>query len=347
MTRSQLQPGDIIGGIFEVIDLAGVGATSYVYHCRTWDRDGAESVAVKVLHGHLMDNRGARDRFLREARLMRGLSHPNIVRVYDILELESVIAYSMDLIDGPCLNEWADGKNERGETEQVLALFMQVLSGIACTHQAGIIHRDLKPGNIMVDLSQRAPVAKIIDFGIAREHAAGPDAEEFHTIRGTAGYISPDEIRSPNEVCISSDIYSLGCVLYELTAGVRPFQDRPPGELLKAHLHERPELPSAHNPHVHPAVESVILGMLAKHPADRYACAEELRSSLTAAMELAEAIHVEPPAEVLLATLRPSWLSAVQTAVASFVSMVLYSGLREGAEDVSIAVPPFEIPGMM
>lgn len=279
---------------------------------------------------------------------MRGLEHPNIVRIHDLLDLPGLTAYSMDLIDGPLLKDWAQEMNGQGRQEEVLGLFMQVLSGIGATHERGIIHRDLKPGNILVELADGVPVAKIIDFGIAREESAGPDPEEFEKIRGTAGYISPDEIRSPHEVCRSSDIYSLGCVLYELTAGVRPFQNRPARELLRAHMHERPVLPSEHNPAVHPAVESVILGMLAKHPADRYDSADELQSSMHAALELARDIHVEPPAEVLVATFFPQWLDAFRTAMSSIMMLVLYNGFTGAADDPHhLGRPYVELPGLV
>jgi eukaryotic-like serine/threonine-protein kinase len=348
MTRYRLQEGDIIAGTYEVTGLAGVGATSYVYSCRTWGEDGSADIAVKVLHDDLRHDPGARGRFLREAELMQGLAHENIVRVHDLLDLAGLTAYSMDLIEGPSLKEWAGHMNEQGRQEEVLGLFLQVLAGIGETHSAGIIHRDLKPGNILVDMSTGVAVVKIIDFGIAREEAAGPDAEEFEKIRGTAGYISPDEIRSPNEVCRSSDIYSLGCVLYELTAGVRPFQNRPARELLRAHMHERPAMPSEHNPAVHPAVESVILGMLAKHPADRYDSAHELRSSLHAALELARDIHVEPPAEILVATFFPQWLDTFRAALSSIMMLVLFNGFTGAADDPHhLGRPYVELPGLV
>lgn len=348
MVRYRLQPGDIIAGTYEVTGLAGVGATSFVYSCRTWGEEGSADIAVKVLHDDLRDDAGARARFLREAQLMRGLSHPNIVRVHELLDLQTMTAYTMDLIEGPSLQDWAARKNAQGRQEEVLGLFMQVLAGIGKTHDAGVIHRDLKPGNILVDMSSHVPVAKIIDFGIAREEAAGPDDEEFEKIRGTAGYISPDEIRSPHEVCRSSDIYSLGCVLYELTAGVRPFQNRPARELLRAHMHERPTMPSEHNPTVHPAVESVILGMLAKHPADRYDSAHELQSSLRAALELARDIHVDPPAEVLVATFFPQWLDTFRAALSSMMMLVLYTGFTGAADDPHhLGRPYVELPGLV
>jgi len=210
-------------------------------------------------------------------------------------------------------------------------------------HGKSILHRDLKTQNIFLT---RTGMVKLGDFGIAKvlTSSCGGLAR---TVTGTPYYMSP-ELCEDRPYDTKSDVWALGCVLYELTAGVRPFQGRPARELLKAHLHERPELPSVHNPNVHPAVESVILGMLAKHPADRFGCAWQLQSSLTAAMDLAADIEVEAPAEMLVATFYPQWIDVFRTAMSSIMALVLYSGFRGTADDPHhLARPHVDMPGLL
>ena len=346
MPRSRRQPGDLILGVYEVIDLAGVGATSYVYVCRPRGASHDQRFAIKVLHDDLRAKPAARRRFLREAKLMQALDHENIVAVHEVVETPKVSAYVMDLVEGPTLKEWASYARAVGRAEDVLAVFLDILSGVGCAHTNGIIHRDLKPANILLEVSGPRPVPKIIDFGVARLAEAPPDPEDLGTIRGTAAYISPEEIRSPHEVCASSDLYSLGVVLYEVTSGVRPFQGRPSRELMTAHFYDAPSLPSDHEPSVHPAVESVILGMLAKHPDLRYQCAFELRDTLRAAIELSSAIQVEEA--VPLAVPAAPWKARAGSLFGAVLDFMLGPGLTGLPGDPHhLARPHVELPGFL
>ncbi|MEL6180987.1 MAG: serine/threonine-protein kinase, partial [Myxococcota bacterium] len=289
--HGQLKPGDLIFMDYEVLDLAGVGATSYVYRCRELHGSKRE-VAVKVLHNRTTYDPVLRRRFLREARLIQCLDCENIVQIYDIIDAPGMVAFIMEHIDGPTLLEWQRETPGPRAAEELCSIFADVLQGIGHAHQRGILHCDLKPANIMLSSDpQGKTTAKIIDFGVARHVHDPPDPEDFKKIRGTAAYLSPDAIRSPYEVCEESDLYALGVILYELASGARPFTGRPASEILQAHLNEEPAPLSQHNPDISPALEEVILRTLAKRPEERFRNAEALRCALEHAVHVAYEIQ--------------------------------------------------------
>ncbi len=292
MERPRLRKGDLICGEFEVLALAGVGATSYVYRC-TRRGQGEKNFAVKVLHSDLVARPDSRERFLREARFVSSMSHDNIVSAHETINLPGMVAYVMDHVQGPTLRQWFREQAPLTD-EDLFSVFFDVLSALDYAHQKGLIHRDLKPGNILMDLRGARPVARLIDFGVARFADAPPDPEDFESIRGTAGYISPDEIRSPYEVCAASDLYSLGVIMYEMACGQRPFTGRPTGEILKAHLDEAPVSPLIHNALLHPALEGIIMRLLSKRPQDRFASVQSLRLALMAALDLSSELEAIP-----------------------------------------------------
>ncbi|MBH24998.1 MAG: hypothetical protein CMH57_11185 [Myxococcales bacterium] len=333
--QGQLKPGDLIFLDYEVLDLAGVGATSFVYRCRELVGAGRE-VAVKVLHNRYVFDEASRRRFLREARLIQSLDCPHIVKIHDIIDAPGVVAFIMEHIDGPTLLDWQrDDPGPRADHE-LCAVFIDVLRGIGHAHQRGIVHRDLKPANIMLAPGPNdEPIAKIIDFGVARRLDSPPDPEDFKTIRGTAAYISPDELRSPHEVCESSDLYSLGVILYELASGARPFTNRPVPEILKAHLTEKPTPLSHHNPDINPALEEVILRTLAKRPEERFRDAESLRGALEQAVNVAWEIRTHqwdrPTLPPLSDEVRQKLKRSLGDALRQFVGGLFHSLFNTGA----------------
>mgnify|MGYP001942463255 CR=1 FL=1 len=329
MERVQLQPGDLIFGEYEVLDLAGVGATSHVYRC-TSERFGGQ-VAVKVLHDDLVGHPRHRRRFLREAHLMRGMEHPSIVKVLDIISTPTVLAYVMEHVEGLSLKEWLQDR-AAGMDPMVMVLFLDVLAGLAHAHERGIVHRDLKPGNILVEMTPSRPRGRIIDFGVARLVRLPPEPDDFNSIRGTAAYISPDEIRSPLEVCPQSDLYSLGVILYEATAGVRPFEGRPGKALLCAHLNESPPSPALHTATISPGVESLIMTLLSKSPDDRVPSAQALGDALREALDdpdfgaALEALSADEDTPI-------EWVAALQLILVNILTALLSPGLTGRADD--------------
>ena len=300
----RLSAGDCIYGDYEVLGVAGVGATSYVYRCQDLRKN--RQVAVKVLHSKFVFNPLPRGRFLREAELIKSLDCDHVVKIYDIIDAPGTLAFVMEHIDGPTLLEWQREDPGPRADKELCTVFAGVLNGIGHAHNSGIVHRDLKPANIMLSRGvDDQPIAKIIDFGVARELSAPPDPEDFETIRGTAAYISPDELRSPHEVCEASDLYSLGVMLYELATGERPFSNRPVPEILQAHLSEAPARPGSHNPEINPALEEVILKSLSKRPEQRFQDADALRSALDQAVNVAWEIRTHQWARPTLPPLSP------------------------------------------
>lgn len=348
MERPRLHKGDLICGDYEVLALAGVGATSYVYRCQRRD-EPERKLAVKVLHADLAAQPVHRQRFLREARFVLNLQHPNVVSAHEVIDLPGLVAYVMDHVQGPTLRQWFRERAPLTD-EDLFTVFFDVMAGLDYVHQRGVIHRDLKPGNILMDLSGARPVARLIDFGVARLAEAGPDPEDFEAIRGTAGYMSPDEIRSPYEVCTASDLYSLGIIMYELACGRRPFTDRPAAEILKAHLHEPPLSPSILNPQLHPALESIILRLLTKSPESRFGSVENLRMALVAALDLSAELEVVPaiiPDEDDVQAYQ-HWLALMQTMMAALLVMLLNPGTTGQPQDPHYANRDhIDLPGLI
>ena len=331
----QLESGDNIFLEYEVLELAGVGATSFVYKCRARDPKLPDVVAVKVLHNKFVFDSQARKQFLHEASLMRSIQHENVVELYDVIDMPGQVAFVMEHVEGPTLQQWQSRTADSRTDRDLCTIFVGVLRGLEHAHREGIVHRDLKPANIMIDERGDEPVAKIIDFGVARRLADGPSPADFEAIRGTAAYMSPDEIRSPHDVCEASDLYSLGVMLYELCTGTRPFTDRAPTDLMEAHLSETPTRPSDHNPDVSPALEAVILRSLAKKPRERFRDAASLSIAIQHATGLARDIH---SAQLKRPTLPPATPELRRWARSRMVSRFRRA--------VSIAVDWFFNPGV-
>lgn len=279
--RPTMRYGDRIGN-YIINGFAGTGATSFVYRARRESDFGA--VAVKVLHPHLISDEVKRRRFLREAQMMMAMRHPNIVRFHEILEIEGQLAFVMDFIEGRTLEEWQKAEGRDADEETLTCLFMDILRGVGAAHRHGIVHRDLKPANVMITPASDRFVAKIIDFGVARFSDRPIEPEDRAKIVGTAAYISPEEVRDPEMVGPSSDLYSIGVMMYEAACGQRPFEGMAVRELMRAHSEQAPMAPRELRPDLTPAFESVIMRTLSKTPDGRFGSARELMSALEMAM---------------------------------------------------------------
>jgi serine/threonine-protein kinase len=283
--RPTLRYGDRLGD-FVINGFAGKGATSYVYRAR--HETSFEPVAVKVLHPHLVDDEVKRRRFLREADMMMQFNHPNVVYFHEIFEIGEQLAFVMEFIEGDTLDEWLERHGEDLDEVTVTCLFLDILRGLHHAHRRGVYHRDLKPANILITQAESRWVAKIIDFGVARfAHEPLPD-EDRAKIVGTAAYISPEEVRDPETVCESSDLYSIGVMLYEAVCGQRPFQGMPVRDLMKAHVEISPERPRKMNPGISSDFESILLKTLTKTPDERFDSAPALIAALEEAARRAE-----------------------------------------------------------
>lgn len=266
--------GDRIGD-YVINGFAGVGATSYVYRGR--HEASFEPVAIKVLHPHLLSNQIKRTRFVREAQMMMEFNHPNVVQFRKILDEGENLAFVMDFIGGVTLEEWLHANKGKVDQDEVLAMFVDLLRGLNHAHRRGVIHRDLKPANILISKGENDRYgATIIDFGVARFADMPIPVEDRKKIVGTAAYISPEEVRDPETVCVASDIYSIGVMLYEAICGQRPFEGMGVKELMKAHVNQKPQRPRDVNPDLSPRLEGVILRTLQKSPTARFQNVTEL-----------------------------------------------------------------------
>ena len=237
------------------------------------DQELGRRVAVKILHERYANDEQFVERFRREATHAAGLSHPNIVSIYDRGVADGSYYIVMEYIEGRTLKELIV---TRGPCPVPVAISYtrQILAALRYAHKNGIIHRDIKPHNVIVDREGRVKVA---DFGIAR--AGASEMTEAGSIVGTAQYLSPEQARGA-PVDESSDLYSTGIVLYELLTGTVPFTGETPVEIAMKHLSQTPEAPSTRRPEIPHDLDLVVLRALAKEPAERYRSAAELDRDL-------------------------------------------------------------------
>jgi serine/threonine protein kinase len=262
-------------GRYRVENVLGRGGMACVYLAR--DGELERPVAVKVLAEHLAGQAAFRDRFLREARLAAQLSHPNIVQVFDVGEEEGTPFIVMECVEGSTL---ADELRTRGplEPDEVVDLALQICGGLEHAHAAGLVHRDIKPQNLLL---RPDGTVKIADFGIARA-AETTKLTQMGSVLGTAAYLAPEQALG-EEVTASADLYSLGCVLYELLTGRTPHVFKTLPELVVKHREEaitplrelRPEVPER--------VEAAVMHALARNPEYRPESAALFAEELAAA----------------------------------------------------------------
>jgi serine/threonine protein kinase len=264
---------------YQTYELVGRGGMSEVY--RGFDAQLGRPVAIKRLRPDLVINPVFRSRFRREAQAAGKLSHSAIVAVYDTGEdrdaTGSTIPFIvMELVEGRSLR---DVLREEGKVSSLRALELtaRVLDALACSHGAGIIHRDIKPGNVM--LTNTGGV-KVADFGIARAVSdSSGTATMSGAVMGTAQYLAPEQARGET-ADVRSDIYSVGCLLYELLVGRPPFTGDSMVSIVFQHISDLPSPPSAANPDVSTDIDAITLKALAKEPADRYQTALEMKADV-------------------------------------------------------------------
>jgi eukaryotic-like serine/threonine-protein kinase len=268
----------LLGGRYELDGVVGRGGMAEVYRARDIRLD--RIVAIKTLRTDLARDQIFQARFRREAQSAASLNHPSIVAVYDTGEDMATgvpVPYIvMEYVDGRTVRDLLQ-EGHRLLPERSLEIIDGVLRALDYSHQAGIVHRDIKPGNVMVT---RNGDIKVMDFGIAR---AMSDAQATMTqtaqVIGTAQYLSPEQARG-ERVDSRSDLYSTGCLLYELLTGRPPFTGDSPVAIAYQHVRENPVPPSRVDPDVPPWADAIVLKAMAKSPADRYQTAADMRADL-------------------------------------------------------------------
>ncbi len=268
----------LLGGRYELDGVVGRGGMAEVYRARDIRLD--RIVAIKTLRTDLARDQIFQARFRREAQSAASLNHPSIVAVYDTGEDMATgvpVPYIvMEYVDGRTVRDLLQ-EGHRLLPERSLEIIDGVLRALDYSHQAGIVHRDIKPGNVMVT---RNGDIKVMDFGIAR---AMSDAQATMTqtaqVIGTAQYLSPEQARG-ERVDSRSDLYSTGCLLYELLTGRPPFTGDSPVAIAYQHVRENPVPPSRVDPDVPAWADAIVLKAMAKAPADRYQTAGDMRADL-------------------------------------------------------------------
>ena len=262
---------------YELGEILGFGGMSEVHLAR--DMRLHRDVAVKVLRADLARDPSFYLRFRREAQNAAALNHPAIVAVYDTGEAQTPTGplpyIVMEYVDGVTLRDivHSEGPMPSKRAIEVIADACQALN---FSHQHGIIHRDVKPANIMIS---KAGAVKVMDFGIARALADSNSVTQTAAVIGTAQYLSPEQARGES-VDARSDVYSLGCVLYEVLTGEPPFIGDSPVAVAYQHVREDPIPPSHRHSDISPELDAVVLKALAKNPDNRYQTAAELRADL-------------------------------------------------------------------
>ena len=234
-------------------------------------------VAIKVLPPDLAFNPGVRSRFLREAQMAAGLTHPNIVPIYTVDEVDGVVFFVMALVDGESVS--ARLRREGSfPVEEARSIVSQVADALDFAHRQGVVHRDIKPDNILLDRSTKRPM--VTDFGIARAAAEEQRLTVTGMAVGTPAYMSPEQAMGEREIDGRSDIYSLGIVAYQMLAGETPFKATNTPSMLMKHVSEPPPPLRGRRHDLPSSFASAVERALAKRPEDRFASGSAMRDAL-------------------------------------------------------------------
>ena len=271
---AEVSEGSVVDNRYRVVRRIGSGGMADVWLAE--DTHLQRQVALKILHRRFLQDQEFVGRFQREAEHAAGLTHPNIVAVYDRGSDGDVNYIAMRYVEGPTLKELID----RGlSPDQAVALVRQVLEGARFAHRNGIVHRDLKPQNVIVDEEGKAVVT---DFGIAR--AGVSEITQTGSVMGTPQYLSPEQAQG-FEVTPVSDLYSIGVILYEALTRRVPFEGESAVAIAMKQVAETPQRPSSINPQVSPALDAVVMRALEKEPGQRFQSADAFIAALDAALK--------------------------------------------------------------
>lgn len=285
------EPVDRMMAHYRILRPLGQGGMGEVFLAE--DTRLERRVAIKVLHAEVAADNERRLRFLREARAVAAISHPNVAQIHEIGQADGLVYLAFEYIDGETLS--ARMKRAPIPGEEQLNIALQVASALEEAHSKGIVHRDVKPANIMIDRKGRA---KVLDFGLAKQ-VTSQAAHELQTqqglIIGTVSYMSPEQALG-EEIDARSDIFSFGVVLYEMATGKKPFEGSSEMQTLARILQSPPEPFSVHGIEHPPGYERIVRKCLEKRREDRYASIGELLADIRALVQRAP-VSVSPPSK--------------------------------------------------
>ncbi len=290
--------GMVLADKYELLELIGEGAMGWVYRARHLSL--ASSVAVKLMKPDLHDSADRSTRFEREARAASRLNHPHILSVSDFGQTPGGFLYIVsELLRGSPLDLVLDGSGPM-PMGRVMRIFCQVLEALEEAHRHSIVHRDIKPENIIVtSLRSGEDLVKVVDFGIVKVEESGSSGSRLTRrgqILGTPAYMAPEQARG-EPVCVGTDLYSCGALLFTMLAGRPPFWSDSVVEIMAAHMNQPPPSLADVAPHRRwwPELEAVLARALQKSPADRYHSAAELQADFAAAVRAAAAHTLDCP----------------------------------------------------
>lgn len=346
-------------GKYRLIQKIGRGAMAEVYkaHHPTLDR----YVAIKILHSFLSEKTDILNRFQREAKHIASLSHPNIVQVYDFDTFGVLYYMVMEYIDGSTLKNLIKDNQTEGKLlpfEESVRIITDVAKALAYAHSRDVVHRDIKPANIMLDKSNRVVLT---DFGLAKI-TSGPQFTTTGALVGTPAYMSPEQgIGQPGD--FRSDLYSLGSVFYQMVTGRFPFIAETPIATVFKHINAPLPWPRTINPDIPENLESILVKLLEKNPADRYQTADELVDDLVSLGEnlkgmitpdptqttshlqssiiksMAVALHVIETGQILaLENAKEFTLGRVDGAARPDIDLSPFNGLKQGVSRLHASI---------
>ncbi|OJT23276.1 hypothetical protein BO221_20650 [Archangium sp. Cb G35] len=273
-----LSPGNVVER-YEVERELGGGGMARVYKVRHVALGSVH--ALKVLDPELVGNAELRARFLDEGRIQARLRHPNILVITDVVVAPGVAGLVMDYLEGESLDKYLASAKQPPGADEVRDIFRQVLAAMAFAHQHGVIHRDLKPSNIFLEQVHGRRVVRVLDFGIAKVSDAegGPVARPGSRM-GTPQYMSPEQIRSAEDVTVRSDIFSLGVTLYELATAQPCFQGESDAAIMEKIVRGEFVSPGVVHPGIEPGLRAAILRAMALEQERRFASCAEFSAAL-------------------------------------------------------------------
>jgi serine/threonine-protein kinase len=284
----ELQPGEQIGD-YKVVSRLGSGGTASVYVCK--HRRLQTRHAIKVLS---VAGAGIAERLLQEGRVQAQLHHPNIVRVLDVLEVNHSPALVMEYVEGPTLEQLLKAYDPT--MSEGLEVFRAVVAGVDYAHRNGLVHRDLKPANVLMQIDEQGLVARVTDFGLAKATEAGNRLTRTGALMGTPAFMAPEQFQDAASVDRRADLYSLGCMLYELVCGKPPFSMHThPKDVLEAKKGRKYISPIEHDPTLPASVVRTIEALLEPDRDNRPATCGEVMALLDGANPLEPVLAPPPP----------------------------------------------------
>ncbi len=272
----EIPAGFIVADRYRIERQLGVGGMAAVYRARDLELD--ETIAIKLVSSAAGDP-SLLSRFKQELALCRKVTHPNVIRLYDIGTHGDVRFITMELLSG---HDLSDVLAESRELTRDLDYLAQVCDALQAVHDQGVVHRDMKPENVFIT---QEGVAKLMDFGIAKRRSAEGNLTQRGFIAGTPAYMAPEQIQDFGSATHLADLYSIGVIAYLMFTGVLPFESEQATAILIKHLNEQPEAPSVHEPTIPDELEFIILQLLEKQPERRIQSCAELAKDLRALRE--------------------------------------------------------------